>query len=169
MLQETETQRKFIMFSQKKAALIFQKKETPKKFLMFKETENLKSFLYFRKRNFLLFQEKELSYISGKVYSEPKHFRTRSIFKTLTCLELEACSEHCQTSTMERFAKIATYNHFHNILRLFYVLTNFPLEIRKVSKLHTMIPWCPSPLPKSKFVNISKTFAKNLCAILHEN
>ena len=58
MFQETETQRKFIMFSQKKAVLIFQKKETPKKFLMFKETENLKSFLYFRKRNFLIFRER---------------------------------------------------------------------------------------------------------------
>ena len=29
------------------------------------------------------------------------------IFKTLTCLELKAYSEQCQTSTMERIAKIA--------------------------------------------------------------
>ena len=39
--------------------------------------------------------------------------------------EPEAHSEHHQTSTMERFAKVATYNQFHNILRFFDVLPNF--------------------------------------------
>ena len=41
------------------------------------------------------FQEAELSYISGKLYSEP-----------------EAYSEHCQTSMMEHFIKIATKRTF---------------------------------------------------------
>ena len=52
---------------------------------------------------FLTFQERyirnpsitEPSYISGKVYSEP-----------------EAYSKYCQTSTMERFEKIATWCTF---------------------------------------------------------
>ena len=44
---------------------------TPRKFLMFQETETPKKSLYFRKRNFLIFQEMEHSHISGKVYSEP--------------------------------------------------------------------------------------------------
>ena len=69
-------------------------------------------------------------------------------------------------------------NHFHDILRLFDVLSNFPftkkvkrcaiitykhgmcelphelpkhLRPRKVSKLHRMIAYCPVFLPKSKF------------------
>ena len=49
-----------------------------------------KSFLYFLEKSFSNFQETELSYISGKVYSE-----------------LEAYSEHCQTSTMEHFPRLA--------------------------------------------------------------
>ena len=57
------------MFSQKKAILIFRKTETLKKLF--------------------IFQEAELSYISGKVYSEPQHNRTflylgKGIFTTLT-------------------------------------------------------------------------------------
>ena len=59
---------------------------TPRKFLIFQETETPKKFL--------IFQETELSYISGKVYSEPSHiFRTRNIFRTLAYLQLEAYSE----------------------------------------------------------------------------
>ena len=67
--------KKFLIFSQKKAVLIFQETETPKKFLIFQETELsyisgsnfsspkskknplLKSFLYFAKWSFLVFQE----------------------------------------------------------------------------------------------------------------
>ena len=44
--------------------------------------------LYFLKKSFSDFQETKFSYISGKVYWEPI-----------------AYSEHCQTSTVERFAK----------------------------------------------------------------
>ena len=66
--------KKFLIFSQKKAFLIFQKTEPPKKILLFWETEILKSVLYFRKYNFpssknkkrtlkkiLVFREMELS------------------------------------------------------------------------------------------------------------
>ena len=50
------------------------------------------TFLYFRRRNFLILAEMELSYILGKVYSEPKAylelnhgiFRTQGIFRTLS-------------------------------------------------------------------------------------
>ena len=59
-----------------------------------------KAFLLFRKRNFLIFQER---YICN-----PSTIRTRSIFSNLVYSEHEAHSEHCQTSTMERFSKIAT-------------------------------------------------------------
>ena len=58
--------------------MFFLKKPSLKKFLYFikknptfLETEIPKKSLYFRKWNFLVLQETELSYISGKVYSEP--------------------------------------------------------------------------------------------------
>ena len=89
ILQETETPRKLLIFSQKKVVLIFRKMETPKRLFIFQETELsyisrneaflinislifqevtfqarkiekktfLKSFLYFGKWNFLIFQE----------------------------------------------------------------------------------------------------------------
>ena len=44
--------KKFFIFSQKKAFLIFQEAETPKKFLIFQERKTLKSFLYSEKQNF---------------------------------------------------------------------------------------------------------------------
>ena len=53
MLQETETPKKLLIFSQKKAFLIFRKTETLTKIYLFKETE--------------------LSYVFEKVYSEPWH------------------------------------------------------------------------------------------------
>ena len=39
ILKETETSKKFIIFSQKKAVLIFQKTEVAKKLFIFQETE----------------------------------------------------------------------------------------------------------------------------------
>ena len=39
----------FLIFSQKKAFLIFRERETSKKFLTFQEMETLKNFLYFPK------------------------------------------------------------------------------------------------------------------------
>ena len=56
-----------LIFSQKKAFLLFQKMENLGKFLIFsqkkvvlifRKTETLKNYLYFRKPNFLIFQEK---------------------------------------------------------------------------------------------------------------
>ena len=44
---------------------------SPRKFLIFQETEEPKKSLNFRKWNFLILQETELSDISGKLYSEP--------------------------------------------------------------------------------------------------
>ena len=55
-----------------------------------------------------------LAYLELEASSEPWYihnsgiFRTRSIFRKLVYSELEPYSEHCQTSTMESFAKIAT-------------------------------------------------------------
>ena len=42
---KTETPKKFLAFSKKKAALMFQEKGTPKKFFIFQETELLLAFL----------------------------------------------------------------------------------------------------------------------------
>ena len=60
------------------------------------------TFLYFRKRNFLIFRER---YIQN-----PSIFRTR------------AYSEHCQTSTMECFVKVATCRTFQPRPSKFFVL-----------------------------------------------
>ena len=54
----------------------------------------------FLKKVFLIFRERYID--------DPGIFRIRSIFRTLVCSEPEVYSEHCQTSTMESFAKIAT-------------------------------------------------------------
>ena len=63
---------------------------------------NFSSFLilYFSKRNCLAYWKR---YIQN-----PGIFRTKSIFRTFVYLEPKAYPEHCQTSTIERFAKIAT-------------------------------------------------------------
>ena len=78
ILQETEAPKKFLIFSQKKASLIFWELETPKKFFIFRETETLKNFLYFRKWNFqapslknLLFFRKEFPKSENKKYFIP--------------------------------------------------------------------------------------------------
>ena len=63
MLQETETPNKFLIFSPKKALLIFRKRKPRKKFLVFQETK--------------------LSYNSQKVYSKPCYIENPDIFRTL--------------------------------------------------------------------------------------
>ena len=63
-----------------------------------------KLFLYFRKRN-----PEKVPYISGN--GTFLYFR-KGIFRTLAYLEPETYSEHYQTSTMERVAKIATQRTF---------------------------------------------------------
>ena len=79
------------IFSQKKAFLIFQQMETPKKFFIFQETKTLKNFLYFRKQNFLIFQERQ--------------FQNPGLFRTLTKLELEALNtvKHLQLSVLQNY------------------------------------------------------------------
>ena len=57
-----ETPKRFLMFSLKKAVLTFRETKTPKKLFIFQETE--------------------LSYISGKVYSAPWYIQNPNIFKT---------------------------------------------------------------------------------------
>ena len=65
-----ETPKKILIFSQKKAFRIFRERETPKKFVIFQETE--------------------LSYISG---NETFLYFGKGIFRTLRYLELEPYSE----------------------------------------------------------------------------
>ena len=71
-----KTPKKFLIFSQNKAFLIFRKTETPKNILYISGNG---TFLYFRKWNFLIFRERYIQ--------EP------SIFRTLTYLELETLRE----------------------------------------------------------------------------
>ena len=50
------------------------------------------------------------------VYSEPRHIHNPGIFRTLAYSKSKAYSEHCQISTMKRFAKIVNgYNYFHKL------------------------------------------------------
>ena len=83
----------------------FLKRPALKKFFIFSQK---KLFLFSGNGTFLFFLKKGFFYISGKIYSKLGTFRTTSIFRTLVYSEPEAYSEHCQTSTIERFAKIAT-------------------------------------------------------------
>ena len=52
IFQETQTSKKFLIFSQKKVLLIFGKTKTLQKFLIFQETKTLKDFLYSGNRTF---------------------------------------------------------------------------------------------------------------------
>ena len=97
-----------------------------KESLYFRKWEPLKilyisgngTFLYFGKsilrilklRNFLILRER---YIQN-----PAIFRTRGIFRALLYLKSETYSEHCETSTMERFAKINYLLSFKSIKTL---------------------------------------------------
>ena len=114
-LQETETPKKSLIFFQKESCSYILGNGNPEKILIFQETE---TFLYFRKRNFLIFQE---SYIQN-----PSIIRTRSIFRTLAYSEPEGYSEHCQTSTMESFAENSYLPHFliFQEMQLFYIFTD---------------------------------------------
>ena len=75
--------------------------ETPKKSLGFRKRKPKKILYISGKRNFL--------YISG---NETFLNFGKGIFKTLVCSKPKTYSEHFQTSTMERFAKIATWCAF---------------------------------------------------------
>ena len=79
-----------------------------KKTSNFVETKTLKKSLYFRKQNFLIFRKRNFLIFRERYVQNYDIFRTRDVFKTTAYLEPEAYSEHCQTSKIERFAKIAT-------------------------------------------------------------
>ena len=108
--------------------LYFRKRKPRKNFLYFlRETEILKNYLHFRKRNFLIFQERyiqnpgitELFYISERYVQKPGLYRTRSIFRTLLYSEPETYSEHCQISTRERFVKTTKKNYLAHLKKVF--------------------------------------------------
>ena len=111
---------------------------------MFKERETLKNYLYFRKRNFLIFQQRyiyfqnpgitELSYISGKEYSEPYHTQNQNYFRTLVYSEPEIYSEHCQTPSMERFIKNSYLGHLKKVLIFSYNSGNGTLQLQYFRK-----------------------------------
>ena len=87
-----------------------------------------KNFFYFFLKNPALKKFRE-SYIQN-----PGIFRTRSIYRTLVYSEPEAYSEHCQTSTMERFTKISYLVHFKksSYIFLYFWKWNFlALVLRK--------------------------------------
>ena len=48
-----------------------------KKILIFWKRKTLKNSLYFKKRNFLILQETQLSYISRKIYSETQYIQSQ--------------------------------------------------------------------------------------------
>ena len=92
-------QKNFLFFLKREFFLYSRKWKSLKNSLCFRKLKNLKNLLYFRKRNFLLFWER---YIQN-----PRIFRTRSIFRTLTYLKPRTYSEHRQTARMEFFSKTA--------------------------------------------------------------
>ena len=55
----------------------------PRNFLIFQEMETPKKSLYFRKSNFLIFQEQNFLIAWERYIQNPSIFRTRSIFKTV--------------------------------------------------------------------------------------
>ena len=56
-------------------------------------------------------------------YSQPWYIQNPGIFRTLVYSKSEAYSEPCQTSTMNRFAKIGNdYNYFHKACRVLYFM-----------------------------------------------
>ena len=81
----------------------------PREFLILQEAKPPKNFLYFLEKSFSYISEngnhEKIIYISGN--GTFLYFR-KGIFRTLAYSKPETYSEHCQTSTMERFAKIAT-------------------------------------------------------------
>ena len=72
IFQETETQKKFLVFSQKKAVLIFRETETSKIFFKFQKMGDPKTFF--------IFQEKKFCYISGNGSSKKTSYISGSNF-----------------------------------------------------------------------------------------
>ena len=145
--------KKCLVFSQTTAVFIFRK------------TETLKNYLYFRKWNFLIFQERynqnrcitEFFCISGKVYSQHWHdsaflYFNKVIFRTLTHIEQGTYSEpwqmqnlrHIQntvkTSTMERFASIKSLSTFQQINDSVFKVLHHPSCVRKEVHQQSIAP-----------------------------
>ena len=104
----------FLFFRKLKSALFSQslknkRNPPPREFLILQEAKPPKNFLYFLEKSFSYISEngnhKKIIYISGN--GTFLYFR-KGISRTLVYSKPETYSEHCQTSTMERFAKIAT-------------------------------------------------------------
>ena len=117
-IQETETLKKLLIFREVEPF-----SPPGENFLYFRKRKPFKNFLYFLKRKlFLYFRNREKAlYISGnktflhfgeRYIQNTSMFRTRSIFKTIAYVELEAYLEHCQTFTMECLAKNSYLAHF---------------------------------------------------------
>ena len=120
--------KKCLVFSQTTAVFIFRK------------TETLKNYLYFRKWNFLIFQERynqnhcitEFFCISGKVYSQHWHdsaflYFNKVIFRTLTHIEQGTYQNlgRCRTwgifrtlSKHLRWNVLQVLNHYQHFSRL---------------------------------------------------
>ena len=75
-----------------------------------------KSFSYFLKKTLVIFSKRNFLVFRERYIQNPAIFRTRSIFRNLVCSKPETYSEHCQTSTIEHFAKIATWRTFQAML-----------------------------------------------------
>ena len=84
-----------------KKFLLLQEKEAPEKFLILQKTETSKKFFIFQERYIQNPSITELSYISGKLYSEPQHNQNQKLIQNPGIVRTEAYSENCQTSMME--------------------------------------------------------------------
>ena len=136
ILQKTETPPKFLYFPKRKRFLYFRKRK-PKRISYISGNGNRgKKYLYFRKRNFFILQETELSYIFGKVSSEPWYthnpeiLRTGSIFRTLSNLEPKAYAEYCQINE-GMFCKNSYLAHFLIFLEMKLPCPIFLLYFKK--------------------------------------
>ena len=108
-------ERKFFLYFRKWNSALFRpssknKRNPPlRKFFILQETKIPEKFLIFSKKDAFLYFE------TWKPRKSSSYFRngnflyfTKGIFRTRVYSKPETYSEHCQTSRMERFAKIAT-------------------------------------------------------------
>ena len=106
--------KRFLIFSQKKVFLIFQEMELSsskiRKFLILTglSPQNFSLKNFFSEKDFLIFRRRNLLIYREMYIQNPGIFSTREIFRTVAYSEAKAYSEHCRTSMMKRFAKIAT-------------------------------------------------------------
>ena len=105
---------KFLIFSRKKPLIFWKRKSRKNPYV-----SGNRFVLYFSKRNLLILQETELSYVLGKVYSEPE-----------TYLELEAFSEpwhvsnprHIQNSIKHLYGTFCKNNYLEHLKKVLIFL-----------------------------------------------